>query len=88
MTAVIDKGNAKEVVSRLLAKAKSEGRDSLTAPEAKELCDVYGIPVPQEGLAKTADDALDWQREAYDGPLTIPQAVNEPGAVSLSGLTN
>ncbi|UEM06819.1 acetate--CoA ligase family protein (plasmid) [Skermanella rosea] len=57
MTAVIDKGNAKEVVSRLLAKAKSEGRDSLTAPEAKELCDVYGIPVPQEGLAKTADDA-------------------------------
>lgn len=58
MTAVIDKGNAKEVVSRLLAKAKSEGRDSLTAPEAKELCDVYGIPVPQEGLAKTADDAV------------------------------
>lgn len=38
--------------------------------------------------AKTADDALDWQREAYDGLLTIPQAVNEPGAVSLSGLTN
>ena len=58
MTAVIDKGNAKEVVSRLLAKAKSEGRDSLTAPEAKELCDVYGIPVPQEGLAKSADEAV------------------------------
>ncbi|UEM24931.1 acetate--CoA ligase family protein (plasmid) [Skermanella mucosa] len=57
MTAVIDKANAKETVSRLLAKAKSEGRDSLTAPEAKELCDLYGIPVPQEGLAKTADDA-------------------------------
>ena len=58
MTAAIDKTNAKEVVSRLLSKAKAEGRDSLTAPEAKELCDVYGIPVPQEGLAKTADEAV------------------------------
>lgn len=58
MTAVIDKANAKEVVSRLLSKAKAEGRDSLTAPEAKELCDLYGIPVPQEGLAKSADEAV------------------------------
>lgn len=58
MTAVIDKANAKEVVSRLLGKAKAEGRDSLTAPEAKELCDLYGIPVPQEGLAKSADEAV------------------------------
>ena len=58
MTAAIDKTNSKEVVSRLLSKAKAEGRDSLTAPEAKELCDVYGIPVPQEGLAKTADEAV------------------------------
>src|SRR3954470_15196396 len=60
MTAVLDKTNtnAKQVVSRLLSKAKAEGRDSLTAPEAKELCDVYGIPVPQEGLAKTADEAV------------------------------
>ena len=41
-----------------MSKAKAEGRDSLTAPEAKELCDVYGIPVPQEGLAKTADEAV------------------------------
>ncbi len=58
MTAVIDKANSKEVVSRLLGKAKAEGRDSLTAPEAKELCDLYGIPVPQEGLAKSADEAV------------------------------
>jgi acetyl coenzyme A synthetase (ADP forming)-like protein len=58
MTAVIDKANSKEIVSRLLGKAKAEGRDSLTAPEAKELCDLYGIPVPQEGLAKSADEAV------------------------------
>lgn len=58
MTAVIDKANSKEIVSRLLNKAKAEGRDSLTAPEAKELCDLYGIPVPQEGLAKSADEAV------------------------------
>jgi len=48
---------APDVVRRILDKAKAEGRSALTAPEAKELCDLYGIPVPQEGVAKTADEA-------------------------------
>lgn len=61
MTAVIDPtrvGHPTEVVRRLLDTAKVEGRTSLTAPEAKELCDLYGIPVPREGLARSADDAV------------------------------
>jgi acetyl coenzyme A synthetase (ADP forming)-like protein len=61
MTAVIDPtrvGYPTEVVRRLLDAAKAEGRTSLTAPEAKELCDLYGIPVPREGLARSADDAV------------------------------
>ncbi len=61
MTAVIDPtrvGHPTEVVRRLLDTAKAEGRTSLTAPEGKELCDLYGIPVPREGLARSADDAV------------------------------
>ena len=61
MTAVIDPtrvGHPTEVVRRLLDTAKAEGRTSLTAPEAKELCDLYGIPVPREGVARSADDAV------------------------------
>ncbi|HYH20440.1 MAG TPA: acetate--CoA ligase family protein [Azospirillum sp.] len=60
MTAVIDQPRsapAPDVVRRILNKAKGEGRTALTAPEAKELCDLYGIPVPQEGVATTADEA-------------------------------
>jgi acyl-CoA synthetase (NDP forming) len=61
MTAATQKrtgASSQDTVRRLLDKAKSEGRDSLTAPEAKELCDLYGIPVPQEGLATSADEAV------------------------------
>ncbi|MCM8735576.1 acetate--CoA ligase family protein [Azospirillum sp. A1-3] len=61
MTVLIDParvGRPTEVVRRLLDAAKAEGRTSLTAPEAKELCDLYGIPVPREGLACSADDAV------------------------------
>ncbi len=44
-------------VRRVLDRVKSEGRDALTAPEAKQVADAYGIPVPQEALATSADDA-------------------------------
>ena len=30
---------------------RADGRTSLSAPEAKRVCDAYGIPVPGEGLA-------------------------------------
>ena len=44
-------------VRKILDKVKDEGRTSLTAPEGKLVCDAYGIPVPQEGVASSAADA-------------------------------
>jgi acyl-CoA synthetase (NDP forming) len=46
--------NKKTEVRRVLDKAKAEARTSLTAPEGKLVCDAYGIPVPKEGIAKSA----------------------------------
>ncbi len=37
--------------------AKAEGRNALTAPEAKLVCDAYGIPLPKESLAASAEEA-------------------------------
>src|ERR671913_1321323 len=47
----------KDAVRKVLDKAKAEGRTSLTAPEGKLVCDAYGIPVPKEGVANSAQDA-------------------------------
>src|SRR5215207_7966552 len=50
-------GGAKGAVREVLDRVKAEGRTSLTAPEGKLVCDAYGIPVPQEGVANSAQDA-------------------------------
>ncbi len=47
----------KAAVQRILDKAKTDGRTSLTAPEGKLVCDAYGITVPKEGVAATAAEA-------------------------------
>ncbi len=47
----------KSVARRVLDRAKEAGREALTAPEAKELCEAYGINVPREALARSAADA-------------------------------
>ena len=47
----------KAAVRNVLDKVKAEGRQALTAPEGKLLCDVYGIKVPQEGVAGNAEEA-------------------------------
>src|SRR6476619_7664298 len=47
----------KTAVRSIIDKVKAEGRTSLTAPEGKLVCDAYGIPVPQEGVAKSASEA-------------------------------
>ncbi len=49
---------AKDAVRKVLDQVKKEGRDSLTAPEGKLVCDAYGIPVPKEGVAGSADEAV------------------------------
>src|SRR6202022_3212130 len=38
---------------------KADKRTSLTAPEGKLVCDAYGVPVPKEGVAKSAGEASD-----------------------------
>jgi acetyl coenzyme A synthetase (ADP forming)-like protein len=45
-------------VGEVLDAARAEGRTSLSAPEAKRVCDAYGIEVPREGLATSADEAV------------------------------
>jgi acetyl coenzyme A synthetase (ADP forming)-like protein len=45
-------------VREVLETVRAERRTSLTAPEAKRVCDAYGIAVPQEGLATSANEAV------------------------------
>src|ERR1700739_1099908 len=47
----------KGAVRRILDHARSSGRTALTAPEAKGLCEAYGIVIPREGVATNATDA-------------------------------
>ncbi|RCW38785.1 acetyl coenzyme A synthetase (ADP forming)-like protein [Halopolyspora algeriensis] len=46
-------------VREILDKARAEGREALTSPEGKLLCDAYGIPIAGEGLAGTAEEAVE-----------------------------
>jgi acetyl coenzyme A synthetase (ADP forming)-like protein len=49
--------NPKDAVRKILDSVKADKRTSLTAPEGKLVCDAYGIPVPKEGVAKSASEA-------------------------------
>jgi acetyl coenzyme A synthetase (ADP forming)-like protein len=66
MAAEFDKGAVREV----LDKARAEGREALTAPEGKRICDAYGIPAPKEGLATTADEAVSLAGD-IGGPVAL-----------------
>jgi len=50
-------GKDNATVRKILDAVKAAGRDSLTAPEGKLICDAYGITVPQEGVAASAEQA-------------------------------
>ena len=47
----------RETVRAVLKEAESQGRRSLSAPQCKTVCDAYGIPMPREGLARSAAEA-------------------------------
>src|SRR5271163_4460590 len=47
----------KNAVRKILDQAKAAGRAALTAPEARGVCEAYGISIPKEGVARSADDA-------------------------------
>jgi acetyl coenzyme A synthetase (ADP forming)-like protein len=48
-----DRASVRQVLNRVQA----EQRSSLTPAESKILCDAYGIPLPQEALANSAEEA-------------------------------
>ena len=47
----------KAKVRQILDAVRAAGRDSLTAPEGKQVCDAYGIAVPKEAVAGSAAEA-------------------------------
>src|SRR5215468_8239384 len=47
----------KTTVRKLLDQAQAASRSALTAPEAKGLCEAYGIAIPKEDVAANAADA-------------------------------
>src|SRR5881398_618855 len=49
--------NSADAVRKILDRVKADKRTSLTAPEGKLVCDAYGIPVPKEGVARSATEA-------------------------------
>jgi acetyl coenzyme A synthetase (ADP forming)-like protein len=54
-------------VERIIAAVTAEGRDSLTAPEGRLVCEAYGITTPDEGLARSRDEAV-----ALAGEIGLP----------------
>src|SRR3982751_5806765 len=57
-------GTARQATVReVLDEVRADGRDALSAPEAKRVADAYGIPVPGEGLATSADEAVSLAEE-------------------------
>ncbi|QBI54214.1 acetate--CoA ligase family protein [Streptomonospora litoralis] len=51
-------GYDRDAVRAVLDRARSESRSALTAPEGRVLAEAYGIPIPGEALATSADDAV------------------------------
>ena len=47
----------KNAVRKILDQAKAARREALTAPEARGVCEAYGITIPKEGVATSADEA-------------------------------
>ncbi len=47
----------KSKVRQVLDEARAAGRSALTAPEARGVCEAYGIVVPKEGVAGSAAEA-------------------------------
>jgi acetyl coenzyme A synthetase (ADP forming)-like protein len=75
-------------VSEMIEAAMAEGRTALLGPEARLLCDTYGIPVPEEGVARSAADAAALaQRIGWPVALKVLSAdvlhKSEAGGVSL-----
>src|ERR1700735_3422387 len=45
-------------VRKILDQARKAEREALTAPEARGVCGAYGITIPKEGVARSAEEAV------------------------------
>ncbi|NLF33641.1 MAG: acetyl-CoA synthetase [Thermoplasmatales archaeon] len=54
----IPDAKGKDAAKAILAKAKKEGRISLSESEGKKILAAYGVPTPGEAVVNTADDAV------------------------------
>jgi succinyl-CoA synthetase beta subunit len=71
---------------------RAAGRSVLTPPEARDICEAYGLPVPKEGLASSVEEAVRLARDiGFPVALKIvsPDIVHktEAGGVQL-GVSN
>jgi acetyl coenzyme A synthetase (ADP forming)-like protein len=62
----------------VLDRVNAAGRNVLTAPEAREICEAYGFPVPKEGLATSVEEAV---RIARDVGLPVALKIVSPDIV-------
>ena len=76
--------NSKDAVRKVLDSVKADKRTSLTAPEGKLVCDAYGIPVPREGVAKSAAEAA---KIATDMGFPVVMKIVSPDKVAAKYLT-
>ncbi len=53
----IEVADNKDAVRKILARARADARKALTAPEARGICEAYGIAIPKEDVAKSAEEA-------------------------------
>jgi acyl-CoA synthetase (NDP forming) len=79
-------------VRAVLEEVRAAGRNVLTAPEARDICEAYGLPIPKEGLARSIEEAVRMARNiGFPVALKIvsPDIVHktEAGGVQL-GLSN
>ena len=65
-------------VRAVLDGVRGTGRQLLTAPEAREICQAYDIPTPQEGLAAAVEDAV---RIARDIGFPVAMKIVSPDIV-------
>jgi acetyltransferase len=56
---VVYDGVDREKALKIIADARADGRDSLTEVEAKQVFAAYGLPITQNYLAKTEDQAVE-----------------------------
>lgn len=65
-------------VRAILDGVRAAGRNILTAPEAREICEAYGLPVPKEGLATSVEEAV---RIARDVGFPVALKIVSPDIV-------